>query len=143
VQVRALLGHGALVAVLEAIAVDASLVVMGRRGEQSEFDKVRIGRQVERVVRGVRRPLLVAPRGFTGIRTVLVAFEGSDKGRRRMAWVARSPLFAGLEIRLVMVGEESARPALDWALATLATAGAKAEGRIVQGDPEEMIGLHA
>ena len=44
---------------------------------------------------------------------------------------------------MVTVGEESARPALDWALARLAEAGVKAVGRVVQGDPQEMICLHA
>lgn len=143
VPVRALMGHGPLVDVLGTASADASLVVMGRRGEQSEFEKARLGSQVVRVVRGVHRPLLVALRGFREIRTVLVAFEGSERGRRRLEWVASSPLLKGLEIHLVLVGDGSARPALDWALQTLADAGTTAVGRIVQGDPQEMIGLHA
>lgn len=143
IPVRALIGQGPLVDVLGVLAADASLFVMGHRGEQSEFEKARLGSQVERVVRGVGRPLLVVPRGFSEVRRVLVAFEGSDNGRRRLDWVARSPLFAGLDVRLVTVGEESARPALDWALARLAEAGVKAVGRVVQGDPQEMICLHA
>lgn len=141
--VHALVGRGPLVDVLGGLADGASLFVMGHRGEQSEFGKARLGSQVERVVRGVGQPLLVVPRGFSGVRRVLVAFEGSDNGRRRLQWVARSPLFTGLDIRLVTVGEEPAREALDWALATLAEAGIEAVGRVVQGDPQEMIGLHA
>ena len=143
VRVRAVMGHGALVDVLGTLAADASLVVMGRRGEQSEFEKTRLGRQVERVVRSLRCPLLVAPRGFAEVRRVLVAFDGGDSGRRRLQWVARSPLFACLDIRVLTVGEESARQELDWALETLAAAGLRAEGRVVQGDAQEMIGLHA
>ena len=143
IPVRALMGQGRLVDVLGNVSADAALVVMGRRGEQSEFEKARLGSQVVRVVRGVQRPLLVALRGFREIRTVLVAYEGSERGRRRLEWVARSPLLAGLEIHLVLVGDGSARPALDRALQTLADAGTSAVGRIVQGDPQEMIGLHA
>lgn len=143
VEVHARLGHGALSDAFAALAPATELFVMGRRGEQSEFGKGRIGSQVERVVRGTGRPLLVASRGFNDIRRVLVAFEGSDRGRQRLEWVARSPLLAGLDIRLVAVGDESARPGLDWALRTLATAGIEAAGRLVQGDPQEMIGLHA
>ncbi|MGY0610636.1 universal stress protein [Luteimonas sp. A501] len=143
VPVRALIGHGQLVDVLGSVTGDASLVVMGRRGEQSEFERARLGSQVQRVVRGVGRPLLVALRGFREVRTVLVAFEGSESGRRRLEWVARSPLFTGLAVHLVLVGDDSARPSLDWALRTLADAGTTAVGRIVQGDPQEMIGLHA
>jgi len=142
-DVRALMGHGALVDVLGALVADAALVVMGRRGEHSEFGKTRIGSQVERVVRRVDRPLLVVPRGFAGIRTVLVAFEGSERGRRRLEWVARSPLFAGLDIRLLTVGDATARPALDQALESLAAAGLRADGRVVHGDPEEVLGQHA
>ena len=143
VPVRALLGRGALVDVLGAMAADAALVVMGRRGEQSEFGMIRLGSQVERVVRALDRPLLVAPRGFRDVRTVLVAFEGGERGRRRLEWVARSPLFAGLDIHLLMVDDASARPALDWALRTLAAGGTRAQGQIVQGDPPEVIGQHA
>lgn len=143
VPVRGLVGRGPLVEVLGGLAPQASLFVMGHRGEQSEFGKARLGSQVERVVRGVGQPLLVVPRGFSGVRRVLVAFEGSDNGRRRLQWVARSPLFTGLDVRLVTVGEESARAGLDWALALLADAGIQAAGRVVQGDPQEMIGLHA
>lgn len=143
VPVRALLGHGPLVGALSTLAPEAALFVMGRRGEQSEFEKTRMGSQVERVVRDIGRPLLVAPRGFTDVRRVLVAFDGSESGRRRLEWVAQSPLFAGLDIRLVTVGDDAARPALEQALRMLTDAGAQASGRVVHGDPQEVIGLHA
>lgn len=143
VPVRALLGHGPLVGALSSLAPEAALFVLGRRGEQSEFEKTRMGSQVERVVRDIGRPLLVAPRGFTDVRRVLVAFDGGESGRRRLEWVAQSPLFAGLDIRLVTVGDDAARPALEQALRMLTDAGAQASGRVVHGDPQEVIGLHA
>lgn len=142
-EVRARLGQGSLSEAFAAMAGEAALFVMGRRGEHSEFGKGRIGSQVERVVRGTGRPLLVASRGFNDIRRVLVAFEGSERGQRRLEWVAHSLLFKGLDIRLVSVGDDSQRPALDRALQVLADAGAQATGRVVQGDPQEMIGIHA
>ncbi len=143
VQVRALLGRGPLAGVLGTMATDAALFVMGRRGEQSEFEKARMGSQVERVVRGIGQPLLVASRGFSGIRRVLVAYDGSDNGNRRMEWVARSPLFTGLDMRVVTVGDDGMRPALDRALGMLADAGMQATGKVVHGDPQEVIGQHA
>lgn len=143
VDVRARLGRGSLAGAFAAMAPEAALFVMGRRGEQSEFGQGRIGSQVERVVRGTGRPLLVASRGFADIHRVLVAYEGSERGRARLEWVARSPLLAGLELHVLAVGDEALRPGLEWALRTLADAGAQASGKLVQGDPQELIGLHA
>lgn len=142
-EVRARIGPGSLSGAFAAMAPEAALFVIGRRGEHSEFGQGRIGSQVERVVRSTGRPLLVASRAFPGIQRVLVAFEGSEGGRRRLDWVARSPLFAGLDVRLVVVGEEPARAQLDWALRRLEAAGLQAAGKLVQGDPQEMICLHA
>lgn len=141
--VRPRLGRGALSDAFTAMAPEAALFVMGRRGEHSEFGNARMGSQVERVVRNTGRPLLVASRGFRDVRRVLVASDGSDGARGRLEWVARSPLLAGLEIRVVTVGDESARPALDQALQLLADAGVQAAGRVVHGDPQEMIAVHA
>lgn len=137
------IGHGALVDAFAGLAPSASLFVLGRRGERSEYGAARMGSQVERVVRAIDRPLLVASRGFRGIRRVLLAHDGGERARARLDWVARSPLFAGLDIRVVAVGDEGMRPAVDEALAALQAAGLEAAGRVVHGDPQEAIALHA
>lgn len=141
---RIQLRRGALVDAFREAEPDVGLFVVGRRGEQSEFGKARMGSQLERVVRATGRPLLVASRGFADIGRVLVAFDGSATTRRGLEWVARSPLFAGLDIRVVTVGDDGAAgSSLAWALETLRASGAQAAGRVVHGDPQEAIGLHA
>jgi nucleotide-binding universal stress UspA family protein len=128
---RIQLRRGALVDAFREAEPDVGLFVVGRRGEQSEFGKARMGSQLERVVRATGRPLLVA-------------FDGSATTRRGLEWVARSPLFAGLDIRVVTVGDDGAAgSSLAWALETLRASGAQAAGRVVHGDPQEAIGLHA
>jgi len=136
------LRHGGLVDTLVDLETGVRLFVMGKRGEHADFARGHLGSQLERVVRAVHRPLLVASRAYAPIERVLVAFDGSATTRKCIEMVAASPLFTGLEIHVVTAGNdgEAARSAMDWALRRLADAGHAAEGRILPGDPEAVIG---
>ena len=94
------------------------------------------------MVRAVHRPLLVASRSYTEIERVLIAFDGSATTRKGVEMVAASPLFSGLDIRVLTVGATNAtnEAALRWALDTLAAAGLSAAGAVRPGEAEEVIG---
>ena len=117
-------------------------VCPGKRGEHADFAKGHLGSQLERVVRAVHRPLLVASRSYTEIERVLIAFDGSATTRKGVEMVAASPLFSGLDIRVLTVGATNAtnEAALRWALDTLAAAGLSAAGAVRPGEAEEVIG---
>jgi nucleotide-binding universal stress UspA family protein len=139
------LRHGGLVDTLIELEADVRLFVLGKRGEHADFAKGHLGSQLERVVRAVHRPLLVASRAYAEIRRVLIAFDGSPTTRKGVEMVAASPLFRDLDIRVVMVGTETEThlAALRWALDTLTAAGLAAEGSVLPGDPEDTIGHYA
>lgn len=139
------LRHGGLVETLTEMETDVRLFVLGKRGEHADFAKGHLGGQLERVVRAVHRPLLVASREYAEITRVLIAFDGSSTTRKGVEMVAASPLFRGLEIRVLMVGADTDAAArqMQWALETLKTAGLETLGEIRPGDPENIITNYA
>lgn len=138
------LRHGSLVDTLTELETDVRLFVLGKRGEHADFAKGHLGGQLERVVRAMHRPLLVASREFTEVKRVLIAFDGSPTTRKGVEMVAASPLFRGLEIRLVTVGtaHDASLAQLRWALDALAAAGLDAHGEFLDGEPEVAIAEH-
>jgi nucleotide-binding universal stress UspA family protein len=136
------LRHGGLSDTLLELEADVRLFVIGKRGEHADFATGHLGSEVERMVRAVHRPLLVASRGFRPVRRVLMAFDGSATTRKGIEMVAASPLFRGLEVHVVTVGDGEGRRALEWAGQTLSANGFAPVSRAVQGEPEEAISAY-
>lgn len=135
------LRHGSLVDALTEMEAGVRLFVLGKRGEHADFAKGHLGSQLERVVRAVHRPLLVASRSYSEIQRVLIAFDGSPTTRKGVEIVAASPLLHGLAIHVVTVGSdnEANRGSLQWALDTLSAAGLTAQGNVQAGNPAATI----
>ncbi|BBF92887.1 universal stress protein [Blastochloris tepida] len=117
------------------------LLVLGRRGEAAEMTRRDLGRNVERVVRALRKPILTVTEDFKEPRRVMIAFDGGTITRRGVEMVAESPLFRGLPIYLLMSGKESqdAIKKLDWAKTTLEAAGFDVTAALIPGDAESII----
>ncbi|SEN20289.1 universal stress protein [Halomonas caseinilytica] len=135
--------NGTLVETLEELADEIRLLVMGKRGEGHQQDSGHLGSSLERVVRGLHRPILMVPDAFKRPERVMIAFDGSKTTRKGVEMLAKSPLFQGIPVHVVIVGAETGdnRSQLDWALKTLRDAGHEAEGDIRAGDVEPT--LHA
>lgn len=136
------LRHGDLVETVGEIETDAGLLVVGKRGEAADFAKGHLGSNLERVVRASRKPVLVTARAFKPIESVLVAFDGGASAQKAVDWVASDPLFAGMQIRIVHVGQpgEALRTRLDEAANQLAQAGLSASAAIESGQPDAVLG---
>jgi nucleotide-binding universal stress UspA family protein len=133
--------HGELEAMLVEQQPGVRLFVLGRRGESAEATQRDLGRNVERVVRALKKPILAVTEQFQVPRRVLIAFDGSAMARRGVGLVAKSPLFRGLPVHLLMSGKaakESAKQ-LEWAKTTLEEAGFEASADLVPGDAERVI----
>lgn len=135
------LRHGALVDTLTELEKGVRLFVLGKRGEHADFAKMHLGSEVERAVRAVHRPLLVASRQFRPIEQFLIAFDGSSTTRKGVEMVAGSPLFKDLRCHLLMVGGETpeARKQVQWAQDALSSAGVTVHVAILPGTAEVMI----
>lgn len=85
--------------------------------------------------------MLVAARAFRPINKVLIAFDGGPSALKAIDHVARSPLFSGLALRVVMVGGEAAAAGrqLDTAASTLKAGGHAAEVHHEPGVADKVI----
>ncbi|WP_022704187.1 universal stress protein [Pseudorhodobacter ferrugineus] len=130
------LRHGDL---LEELGSDFDLIVIGKRGEAANFAKGHLGSNLERIVRGtsVPVPVLVAARKFAPVSRVLVAFDGGPSALRAVEHIADSPLYQGLEVTVVTVGDVAG---LAEATQRLTAAGIAAKGLQVAGQPDAALG---
>ncbi|MCR9219021.1 MAG: universal stress protein [Alphaproteobacteria bacterium] len=120
---------------------DAEMLIVGKRGEAADFATGHLGSNLERIARSVHKPLLVAARAFRPIETVLVAYDGGPSSRKAVAFMAESPLFAGLTHRIVTVGAEGPQThaRLEEAAGPLRAAGRAVETERLDGQPEAAI----
>ena len=135
------LRHGDLVETVLDLEAGASLMVIGKRGEAADFAKMHLGSNLERVARSSQIPVLVSARSFKPIETVLIAFDGRNTAMKAVDHIARSKMFAGLNCRLLMVGDERAdsRKKLEDAEAILKAGGFTVEAEIVPGQADKVI----
>jgi nucleotide-binding universal stress UspA family protein len=125
---------------LEEIGTDFDLIVVGKRGEAADFAKGHLGSNLERIVRGTKVPVLVAARAFAPMARVLLAYDGGPSAMRAVDHIAQSPLYKGLEVTVVSVGEAAQVAAgLSDAQARLKAAGIAAAVRNVTGQPDTAL----
>lgn len=137
------LRHGALVDTLLELEPDVRLFVIGKRGEHADFAKGHLGSNLERVVRAVHRPVLVAARSFKAPERFLIAFDNSATTRRCIEMVCASPLLAGLQCHLLMIGDSSREPeGLEWARERLSDAGFGVDVHVANGQADTVIAKH-
>jgi len=140
-SVHTRLRNGEIVETLQELEADADLIVIGKRGEGADFDSMHLGSNLERVVRSTVKPVLVASRGFTPIKRVLIAFDGGPSSLKGIEFIAQRPHYNDLDCHLLNVGTESIniRRQIEGAVATLQAAGFKASSEILAGQPETVI----
>ena len=141
-QLEGRLRHGDLLDTVLEMEPDARLFVLGEHYHATGSSKIHLDHHVERVIRSVKRPVLVATGGqFEAPRRVVMAFDGSPTARKTVETVARSLLLVGLSVLVVMAGVDTtlARQQLKEARQILTAAGFDAEVELVAGEPEEVL----
>lgn len=133
--------HGSLAESITDYEADAELVVLGKRGEAANFEKMHLGANVERVIRSCHHPVLVASRAFQPIEKVVVAYDGGASAHKAIDYIAQSPLFAGLECHILTVGKPHQRVTqfLPEAGQQLKAAGLSVTEHHFAGQPEEVF----
>lgn len=130
--------HGSLVEALVDLEPDARLFVLGQHHTTEPGTKLHLDHNVERAIRSVQRPILVAAAEFRELKRFVIAFDGSPTGRKMVETVAASPLLKGLRCDVVMTGDGSPElgTQLEWAGATLSAAGFEVQTSMEAGNPE-------
>jgi nucleotide-binding universal stress UspA family protein len=139
------LRNGDLLEALADLEKEARMVVIGKRGEAADFARLHLGSNLERVVRASTRPVLVAARSYVPFDQFLIAFDGGKSANRAVDFVASSGLLNGMKATVLSVGADTAenRSRLDAPVRRLVDAGFEVEGRLLQGEPDDVIGSHA
>ncbi|MGE3319489.1 MAG: universal stress protein [Candidatus Berkiella sp.] len=97
--------RGSLVEAL--VELGGALIVMGRGGEKTNVTLDHLGSNLERVMRAIHTPLLVATKTDKPISRFLVAYDGSPSAQKAIEYLVSNPLLKGLECHLLKVGEKS------------------------------------
>lgn len=140
-DVAAQLRHGDLLEALSDQEAGTDLFVLGKRGEAADFASAHLGSNLERVVRSIHRPILVAARAFKPIESALIAFDGGSSVLKAVDQLSRSPLLSGVNLHLVHVGNDNPgmRRQLEGAVAQLKGGGHAAEFRFIEGVADKAI----
>ncbi len=133
--------HGELVESVTRMERNASLVVLGKRGESADFAKLHLGSNLERVIRGSIRPVLVASRKFVPIERFLLAYDGGPSITKAIEFARENPLLKGLECHLVQAGkiDSNAEWYLQETAGKLREAGYQVEAKAIPGDAAKVI----
>lgn len=119
------------------------LIVMGRAGEYGQWLDGLVGSTTATVVRRAERPVIVTGTDTPGQRGFVIAYDGSTHARRALHVAAEIGATWKLPCHVLVMGDESLRPALNEARAYLATYDIEAEYTLRDGDPSEGIVAYA
>lgn len=97
---------GLLVDSLREFERPYDLILLGKRGLNSEYAPEHIGSTVERVVRASHKPCLVTSREFHPVSKVALAYDGGESCSRALEYVKSSGLFKNLEVHIITVPDE-------------------------------------
>lgn len=134
--------HGKLSDEIAKYERDADLVVIGKRGNNADFEKGHLGSNLERVVRSCQHPVLVAARNFGKMQNFVLAFDGGSSARKAVQYLTEEPLLRGMHCCLLYVGSGDTKieAALAEAEASLRAAGYEVSIEQRHGEPEKIIG---
>lgn len=140
-KVSATLRNGQFIRTMQKFESAADLLVIGKRGEASNYDMDHLGSNLERVVRATRKPVLVASRAFAPINKILIAFDGGVSAIKAVEQVAASGVFAGLDCVLLTAGSSTDKTSkrMLGAAELLKDAGFNVETEVRDGQPEDVI----
>jgi len=133
--------HGKLSEEITEYERDADLVLLGKRGNNADFETGHLGSNLERVIRSCQHPVLVAARAFTPIKSFALAYDGSESAQKAVDYAAASPLLQGTQCHLLYVGpaEAEIESSLATAAAKLIAAGLEVKLQQRSGEPQEVI----
>ena len=139
-QIESMQKHGKLSDEISTYEDRADLVVIGKRGNNADFEKGHLGTNLERVIRSCQHPVLVASREFAEPTNFMLAYDGGKSAKKALEYICQNSLLKGLKCYLVSVGSADAFQASNQeAAAKLEAAGFTVDASVLPGAPEEVL----
>ncbi|MBL7251677.1 universal stress protein [Alloalcanivorax sp. C16-2] len=134
--------HGKLLDAVRELDDETRLLVIGKQGTDHPGHD-RIGDNVEKLIRGVDRSVLVAVGAFKAPTGLMLAYDNSPSMRDGVRLIASSPLLRELPCHLVQVnGSERDREGAAWAARRLEDNGHPVTVAALKGDVETELHLY-
>ena len=83
------------------------LVIVGKRGESSDEKEEHIGETVDGILNNISCPCLVAPRQYSKIKNILVAYDGSESSTKAIHSIERNAFFKNFEIHVISINPDT------------------------------------
>ena len=99
--------HGSLLETLLDLQQDSRVFILGRSGEGHAPTAHTLGNQIESLVRGLSKPILITTQEFTPPESFLQAYDGSDSALFALERAVNGDLLQGLSCHLIMAGKPS------------------------------------
>lgn len=133
--------HGGLVEHLEEATGEASLLVIGKRGEAHGKARLHLGSNLERAIRASRCPVLVASMEPQPQERFLIAYDGGQSSQKALDYILEQPLLEGMACHLVRVGHATPETEEEMAAARkkLAAKGYDVTSRTISGEPAHVF----
>ncbi|MHC5307731.1 universal stress protein [Bartonella sp. LJL80] len=141
VEVETRLRHDTLLDALDVYAAKSSIIIMGKRGEDTSADVKRLGTNFESVVRSSEKPILVASQILRPIRRVMIAFDGGLLIQRAIDYICGHHLFSDATCIVAMAGRVSkeTQGSFERSIAKLRSAGFDVLSYTTDKNPEQML----
>ena len=119
----------------------SDMIIMGKCGEFSRWDKKQLGATVETVSRLIRKPIIVADKKHTPIQKILFGYDGSANANQAMQFVGHlgEKLNAFITILTITDDKELGRHYLNEAEKYLKNYNVKIESALLPGTPDKEI----
>ena len=96
--------HGTLFETLDELSINLKVAIIGLKGEDT-IDK-KIGNHVEEVIRTLNIPILLVNSEFKPIKSILMAYDGSNYANKAIKASIKSPIFANVQRHIVNVNQD-------------------------------------
>jgi len=134
---------GLLVDVVCDLAKRHHFVVLGKRGENADFDKEHLGSMLERIVRASKIPCFVTNRSFTEIDQIAIAYDGGASCLKAVDFFCQQTGFHGARFHVLSCveghDEETASQRLTEVEARFDSVGIAASYQMLSGVVESAI----
>ncbi|KTD71198.1 universal stress protein [Legionella tucsonensis] len=132
--------HGSLIEILQELEKETALLVIGRKGEQSEKRTSQIGSQLDTIIHTLHCPMLVTIPEFKQPKEVMITFDASKTAHKVLNSIIKNcQLLQDLRCHLVMVNKSSYQQDFRSAQVQLKDVGINVVASLLEGQVESTL----